>query len=92
MQIYGPSSVHSAQGISAPHATRVAEPPTTHRSAAPQDEVAISDVARFVNEANQLPEIRTDRVESIRAQIADGTYMNEDRLDAALDRLLDEIG
>jgi flagellar biosynthesis anti-sigma factor FlgM len=92
MQIYGPSSVHAAQGISAPHATRTAEPQQTHRSAAPQDELSISDVARFVDQANQLPDVRTGRVESIRAQIADGTYMNEGRLDSAIDRLLDEIG
>jgi flagellar biosynthesis anti-sigma factor FlgM len=92
MQIYGPSSVHAAQGISAPHSTRVAEPRPATRTAAPQDELAISDVARFVEQANQLPEVRTDRVASIRAQIAEGTYLNEGRLDVALDRLLDEIG
>jgi negative regulator of flagellin synthesis FlgM len=92
MQIYGPSSVHAAQGISAPHATRVAEPQQAHRSAAPQDELSISDVARFVDQANQLPEVRADRVASIRAQIAEGTYLSEGRLDTAIDRLLDEIG
>lgn len=92
MQIYGPSSVHAAQSISAPHATRVAETQQTHRSAAPQDELSISDVARFVDQANQLPEIRAGRVESIRAQIASGTYMSDDRLDSAIEGLLDEIG
>lgn len=92
MQIYGPSGVHAAQSISAPHTARIAESRQAHRTAAPQDELAISDVAQFVQQAHELPDIRTDRVESIRAQIAAGTYMTDGRLDVALDRLLDEIG
>jgi negative regulator of flagellin synthesis FlgM len=61
-------------------------------TAAPQHELSISDVASFVQQARELPEIRADRVESICVQIASGTYMSEDRLDVAVDRLLDEIG
>jgi negative regulator of flagellin synthesis FlgM len=39
-----------------------------------------------------LPEIRQDRVDQIRAQIADGTYESEEKLEIAVGRLLDEIG
>ena len=36
--------------------------------------------------------IRTDLVNRVRNEIAAGTYETSDKLDAALDRLLDEIG
>ena len=39
-----------------------------------------------------MPEIRQQRVEAIRAKIAEGTYETEEKLDIAVERLLDEIG
>jgi len=39
-----------------------------------------------------LPEIRTDRVAQIREAIESGTYETEEKLNVAIDRLLDEIG
>ena len=68
------------------------------RSASPvestniQDEVSISDTARMVEQVKQAPDIRQDRVQSIRAQIAAGTYETTGKLDVAVSRLLDEIG
>jgi len=56
------------------------------------DEVNISDAARLVEQVQQMPEMREDRVEAVRQQIAAGTYETGDKLNAALDRLLDEIG
>jgi negative regulator of flagellin synthesis FlgM len=38
-----------------------------------------------------VPDIRRDRVLDIRRQIADGTYEVADRLDKAVDRVLDAI-
>jgi negative regulator of flagellin synthesis FlgM len=64
------------------------------RPEAPQiaDEVNISDSARFVEQVQQMPEMREDRVEAVRLKIAEGTYETNDKLNIALDRLLDEIG
>lgn len=90
MQIYGPSGVHGAQSISSPHVRRVDAPQQTS-SAQPQDEVQISSAADFVAQAQQLPDVRADRVASIRAAIADGSYETADKLDAALSAMLDEI-
>jgi negative regulator of flagellin synthesis FlgM len=56
------------------------------------DEVNISDAARLVEQVKQAPDIRQDRVQSIRAQIASGTYETPGKLDVAVNRLLDEIG
>jgi negative regulator of flagellin synthesis FlgM len=56
------------------------------------DEVDISDAARLVEQVHQLPEMRGDRVEAVRRQIAEGTYETGDKLNVAVERLLDEIG
>ena len=55
------------------------------------DEVQISDAANLIEKIQQMPDIRQDRVASIR-QIAQGDYETPARLDAAVSRLLDEIG
>ena len=39
-----------------------------------------------------LPDIQTDRVAQIREAIESGTYETEEKLNVAIDRLLDEIG
>lgn len=92
MQIYGPAHLHGAQPIGAPHSARSARPVETPQPTAPSDEVNISDAARLVEMARQIPDIRQDRVEALRAQIAAGTYETDERLNAAVERLLDEIG
>jgi negative regulator of flagellin synthesis FlgM len=70
----------------------VAKTDTATSSEPIQDEVHISDEARLVEQVKQAPDIRQDRVDAIRAQIAAGTYETPEKLDIALDRLLDEIG
>jgi negative regulator of flagellin synthesis FlgM len=92
MHIYGPSQLHGAQPIGAPHAARVAQPTARPEATQIADEVDISDAARLVEQAQQLPDIREDRVEAVRQQIAAGTYETSDKLNAAVERLLDEIG
>lgn len=91
MHIYGPSQIHGPHPLSGPHQVRSAPPAQRSASAYPVDEIQISDQARLVEEAGQLPDIRLDKVNELRAQIAAGTYETADKLDVALDRLLDEI-
>jgi negative regulator of flagellin synthesis FlgM len=55
------------------------------------DEVEISQEAAFVSQTHDLPDIRADRVAEIRAQVADGVYETEAKLDIALGRFLDEV-
>jgi negative regulator of flagellin synthesis FlgM len=92
MHIYGPSQLHGPQSIAAPHGARPTQPMT--RPEAPQiaDEVDISDAARSLEQVHDMPDIRQDRVESVRLQIAEGTYETPAKLNAAIERLLDEIG
>ena len=46
----------------------------------------------MAEQVQQMPEMREDRVEAVRQQIAAGTYETSDKLNAAIERLLDEIG
>jgi len=90
MQVYGTSYLHGAQPIGAPHAARSYQSQPAQQ-ASPADELALSPEALLLDRVRDLPDIRTDRVQQIRAQLAAGTYETGDKLNAALDRLLDEI-
>jgi negative regulator of flagellin synthesis FlgM len=92
MHIYGPSQLHGAQPINAPHGARPSQPAVRPESPQIADEVDISEAAQFMEQIQQMPEMREDRVEAVRLQIAEGTYETSDRLNAAIERLLDEIG
>jgi anti-sigma28 factor (negative regulator of flagellin synthesis) len=45
-----------------------------------------------VRSAESAADIRFDKVNSIRAAIADGSYDTPEKLDMALERLLDRLG
>lgn len=91
MQVYGASYLHGPQSIGAPHTARPQQSQPA-QYASPADELALSPEALLLDRVRDLPEIRTDRVQQIRAQLAAGAYETGDKLNAALDRLLDEIG
>ena len=92
MQIYGPAHLHGAQPVGPPHTARVSKPSAPDAAGPIQDELEISDAARLLEKVNDLPDIRQDRVDQIRTQIAAGTYETDEKLQVALGRLLDEIG
>jgi anti-sigma28 factor (negative regulator of flagellin synthesis) len=45
-----------------------------------------------VRAAESTSDVRFDRINAIRAAIADGSYDTPEKLDIALDRLLDRLG
>lgn len=91
MQVHGPSYIHGAQSISAPHAQRPSV--AAGREARPlTDELTLSATGSSVDLARELPAIRAERVNALKAAISAGTYETQARLDGALDALLDEIG
>lgn len=92
MQIHGPTHVHGPQPLAAPHVFRGER---SVAQARPVDELSLSEAAqqsdRLLELARALPAIRQDRVDRLRAAIADGTYETEERLSKALDALLNEL-
>ncbi len=98
MQIYGPYRVSTAQATSGPQRTQAQKPAeTAPKTAAPTDQLDLSSSATSINRiGGGSPvagggEIRIDRVADIRRQISDGNYETPEKLDAALDRLLDQL-
>lgn len=93
MQIYGPAQLHGAQPISAPnfHRTNETAPLSNPTSIDTADELQLSPAAELASKMSEIPDIRWERVNSIKAAIADGSYMSADKLDIAMERLLDEI-
>lgn len=92
MQIHGPTHVHGSQPINSPHRVR----PTQTNEAPAQstsgvDQLDISPEADLVSRVREVPDIRADRVAQIRAEIESGVYETDEKLDIALDRLLDEF-
>lgn len=92
MQINGPGNIHATQAVSAPHYSQTARPAETSYRAPQVDQLDISPEAEFISQTRNIPDIRADRVAAIRAEINHGTYETAEKLEEALDRLLDEIG
>lgn len=92
MQIYGPNYIHGPQSIRAPHTSPSHQAAQSASPAAGGDQLSISEAGQLLNRLADIPDIRQDRVQSIRAAIADGSYETSDKLDQALEHLLDEIG
>lgn len=91
MQINGPGPIQGPQSIQNTTRAHQAETqkPRPHFSEA--DQLDISHEADLISRVRELPDIRADRVAEIKAAIESGTYETQDKLDAAVDRLLDEL-
>jgi negative regulator of flagellin synthesis FlgM len=92
MHIHGPSSIHGPHGVNAPHITNRTTGPQPKTASGPVDRVDISPAAQAASRAAESSKIRHDLVNLIRSQIANGTYDTPEKMDIALERLLDEIG
>jgi negative regulator of flagellin synthesis FlgM len=92
MQIFGPSPIHGPQGLSGPHLPRGVQPSRPAHTPPIQDELQISEAAQRLADAQEVREIRWDKVRQIREQIAAGTYETPEKLEIALRRLLQRLG
>ncbi len=97
MQIYGPYRVSTTQPNSPAQRARPqqAADAAGRKTVGPTDQLDLSSGAAGVNRLNATQvagngDIRIDRVADIRRQIADGSYDSPEKLDAALDKFLDQ--
>ena len=91
MQINGLSRLHAAQAINGPHQPQSTPPTKPSTPVAGADELDLSPQASLIDQVKAAPDIRVDRVADIRAQIEAGVYATDEKLDIALDRLLEEL-
>lgn len=98
MQIFGPYRVTPPQPTSVSRTNSVPGNQTKPSSSQPIDQLDLSSEAESINrlaaggESSTVEGIRFEKVADLRRQIAEGSYDTPDKLDAALDRLLDQIG
>ena len=92
MQIHGTNRIHSPQGINAPHIPLRTAGTQATPGAGKVDRVDISPAAQAAVDAAEGKGVRQDLVNLIRGQIAAGTYDTPEKMDIALERLLDQIG
>jgi len=86
------NGVHNAASIQQAAAVNPAAPTQAAAPAAQaSDVVEISTIAQLAAKIQELPPIRTELVERVKAEIAAGTYDTPERMDIALNRLMDEL-
>ncbi len=56
-----------------------------------EDQVQLSNTAQLLSKIADLPDVRQELVDRVKASIAEGTYDTEDKADAAIDGLLEDI-
>jgi len=91
MQIHGPYQIHGPQPLNAPHRVKSAQNTQSPAQSRGVDQLDISPEAELMSRIRELPSIRADRVAQIREQIEAGVYETPDKIDVAIERLLDEI-
>jgi negative regulator of flagellin synthesis FlgM len=93
MNIFGVFSTQGTQGVGGLKGVDASQA-ATHKGVGGVGEVhdAVTLSVDGVRAADATSDIRLDRVNAIRAAIADGSYDTPEKLDIALDRLLDRLG
>jgi negative regulator of flagellin synthesis FlgM len=91
MHIHGTTHIHGPHGINGPHFAHRGQGPQAASQSDGADRVEISPAAEEAIRLAETGRIRQELVNSIRAQIAAGTYETPAKLDAALERMFDEI-
>jgi len=91
MEIHGPGGPQGPQPIYPKLASFSVESGASARASAPKDHVEISQLGLVLDGIHDLPEIRHEKVEAIRQEIAAGTYETPEKLERALENLLTEL-
>jgi len=89
------NDVHGVHPAWAPKPVEPAEsvvPNTpTAGAAGVSDVVEISTAAALAAKVQEIPDIRADLVARVKAEIEAGTYVTPERIETAVDRLLDDL-
>ncbi len=88
-----PVSTSSAAAIS-PRSLAATSAQVASRSTAStdrSDRVEVSAAARLLSRLGDLPEVREDLVARVRGEIEDGSYDTDDKIDAAINSLLEDV-
>lgn len=85
-QALGAVPVKSTAGISANRQVTGSKP------VSPQDELELSSAGKMLDQLSQNSNIRQERLARIKAEIQNGTYDTDAKLEAALSKMFDSLG
>jgi negative regulator of flagellin synthesis FlgM len=91
MEVSGPGSVQGGFPIKQTQPATEVEKAAEPQPVTPRDEVEISSVGKILDDLTQSSEVRAERLAQIKAAIEAGTYETPEKLEAAVEKLLDEI-
>ncbi len=91
MQIRGTTSIQTTSQVNLSNKVQTADNQAVATRIDTNDHVDISSEAQMLAGMNDTSGIRAERVAEIREQIEAGQYETADKLDTAIERLLDEI-
>lgn len=92
MEVNGPGPIRGPLPIDTSHPAAEVTKIEQTRSAATNDELDISAAGKMLEHLQQSSQVRAERVAQIKAAIEAGEYETPEKLEAALEKLLDEIG
>ncbi len=56
-----------------------------------EDRVEVSDAARWMSELRTMPDVRADKVAAAREAIARGDFDTDERLNVAIERMMEDL-
>jgi uncharacterized protein YpuA (DUF1002 family) len=87
------SPINRSSAAAMAHATRAVrqQPVEVSIPNRQADKVELSTASRLLSRLSELPDIRHDLVNRVRAEIANGRYETDDKLNAAIDNLAQDL-
>jgi negative regulator of flagellin synthesis FlgM len=92
MEVHGPGSLSRPSPVLQPQPIQAARAPEAANPAMQTgDHVEISEMGRILDDFSRVPEIRADKVAELRRAIQAGTYETPDKLEIAVERMIEDI-
>ena len=72
--------------------TSVSQPSTASSVESPRDQLEISSAGKMLDRLSETPEVRAERLAQIKDAIENGAYDTDEKLEAALSKMIDSLG
>ena len=90
------SGIGSASGATPARAVSpanpVSQPSTASSVVSPRDQLEISSAGKMLDRLSETPEVRAERLAQIKEAIENGAYDTDEKLEAALSKMIDSMG
>jgi len=91
MEVNSIGPISSSQPVRPVAQSATPSPAAEARPTSPTDELELTSVNPAASEVDLQSEFQTQRIAQIQQQIADGTYETPEKLDIAVDRMLESL-